>query len=225
LYPEVLPALVADYRYSILVTHRNVLQVINLEETIQYVASKGIDGAFVKCGTFTGGASAFALRSILRNEKLPRPYWGFDSFEGMPEPSSRDESDAVSWYGTEKKSGRLVGSDVNLADYDDCLRYLKNTGYPSDQIHLVKGWFQDTLKECRDRIGRIAILRVDGDFYESTKITLESLFDGVVSGGMIIIDDYGTFLGCRKAVDEFLQSRGISPFLHYVDVGIRFFIK
>jgi hypothetical protein len=132
LYLDILPALIADYRYSISVTHRGVLQVVNLEEVIQYIASRKVEGSFVECGTFTGGASAFALRSILRNEKQSRPYWGFDSFEGMPEPSSGDESDAVLWmYGKNTaKSGKLVGSGVNFADYNDCLKYLLDTGYP-----------------------------------------------------------------------------------------------
>jgi O-methyltransferase len=228
LYLEILPELIADYRYSISTTYRSVLQVVNLEEVIQYIAGKKINGAFVECGTFTGGASAFALRSILRNEKQSRPYWGFDSFEGLPEPSSGDPSDAtlLGIYGKDiAKSGKLVGSGICVADYDDCLQYLRGTGYPDNQIHLMKGWFQNTLNENRHKIGQIAVLRMDGDIYESTKVILEELFDNVVSGGVVIIDDYGGFAGCRNAVDKFLQSHGISPFLHYVDSGIRFFIK
>ena len=228
LYLDILPQLLNDYRYSIFVTHRRVTQVANLEEVIQYIAQKKIPGAFVECGTFTGGASAFALLSMLRNETERRPYWGFDSFEGMPEPSEKDDSKTVVWmYGKKDgaNSGKLVGSDVNFADYDECLNYLKGTGYPENQIHLVKGWFQDTLVKNKEAMGKIAVLRIDGDFYESTRVALEALYDSVVSRGAVIIDDYGSFAGCRKAVDEFLASRGVDPYLHYVDAGIRFFIK
>lgn len=235
IYPNILPALLTDYRYSISVTHRSVLQVINLEEVIQYIANAKIPGAFVECGTFTGGASAFALRSILRNEpgQQPRPYWGFDSFEGMPQPIARDGSDAILWmYGKKmdevenyKIAGDLVGSEVNFADYEACLHYLKGTGYPDNQITLVKGWFQNTLLKYREKIGPIAVLRIDSDFYESTKEVLDNLFDLVVNGGVIIIDDYGAFAGCQEAVDEFLHAHGITTFLHYVERGIRFFVK
>lgn len=229
LYGDILPELIQDYRYSISVTHRGVLQVVNLEEVIQYVVQKGIKGAFVECGVYTGGASAFSLRSLMRNnDGGSRPYWGFDSFEGMPEPSTGDGSDAYVWmYGkpTLATSGKLVGSDVNLAQYDACLAYLKGTGYPEAQIHLIKGWFQDTVKQYSQKIGPISVLRIDGDLYESTKIPLEGLFDNVVSGGAIILDDYGGFVGSRKATDEFLQSRGIDPFIHYVERSVRFFIK
>jgi hypothetical protein len=235
LYPKILPEFMADYRYSISVTYRSVLQVANLEEVVQYIAAKNIPGAFVECGTFTGGASAFALRSILRNEpnREPRPYYGFDSFAGMPQPTVQDGSRAISWMygkdaereGTSKAGGELVGSDVNFADYSACLRYLQGTGYPSGKITLVKGWFQDTLPGYRGKIGEIAILRIDGDFYESTKVPLENLFDSVVSGGIVVLDDYGGFSGSQKAVDEFLSARRIDPFLHYVDDSVRFFVK
>jgi hypothetical protein len=78
-----------------------------------------------------------------------------------------------------------------------------------DTIHLVKGWFQDTLPVTRKNIGPIALLRVDGDWYDSTKCVLEALFDQVAEGGHILIDDYCSCFGAQKATDEFLESRGI----------------
>jgi len=122
-------------------------------------------------------------------------------------------------------SGTLVGSDTNKADFCECLSYLTKTGYPSDKIHLIKGWFQNTLLINRDKIGKIAILRLDGDFYESTKVVFEALYDQVVPGGAVIIDDYGSFEGCRIATHEMFAANGINPHLVYVDNGIRYFIK
>jgi len=235
-FPDQLDAIVADFEYSITdVGNRGVPQILNIEELVRHVAGEGVSGAFVECGTYKGGASAYALLSLMRNErgKLARPYWGFDSFEGMPKPSKRDGSYAVRWMQSNDPdqvsnadvSGDLVGSAVNRADYDSCLRYLRATGYPEDKINLVRGWFQETLPVNRTRIGPIAILRMDGDFHESTKVILEMLYDSVTIGGAIIIDDYGAFEGCSAAVNEFLSGRSIRPYLHYVENGIRFFIK
>lgn len=212
LYPESLDAITSDYAFAISRDYRGLLQVVNIEECVR--ASKGIDGAFVETGIWTGGASAYALRSMLRNGTV-RDYWGFDSFEGMPPPTAEDGQHALDWVGDDP-------SAVNASDYDACLRYLHSAGYPGQKIHLVKGWFHKTLPANKSAIGPIAILRMDGDFYESTKTALEELYPQVVSGGMVIIDDYGSFEGCKKAVDEFL---GGHVFLHYVENGIRFFVK
>jgi hypothetical protein len=234
LYPAEVSAILGDYRYSISVTHRGILQVLNIEEAIKAVVAKKLSGAFVETGTFTGGASAYALRSLMRNEPgISRPYWGFDSFEGMPQPTVEDGDYAAQWiYGKRlvevtpsQVAGNLTGSKVNLAQYDACLAHLHGTGYTKDDIHLVKGWFQDTLPSRVQAIGPIVILRMDGDFYESTKSVLEALYDSVVPGGFVLIDDYGGFEGCRRAVDEFLAVRNVSPHIHYVDHSIHFFMK
>lgn len=121
--------------------------------------------------------------------------------------------------------GALKGHEVNRANYDQCLDYLRQTGYPSQHIHLVKGWFQDTLKPTKEKIGAIALLRMDGDFYDSTKVVFEELYDQVVEGGVVIIDDYGSFEGCRRATEEFLALRRIKAHMVYVENSIRYFVK
>lgn len=233
LYPAAREAILDDYAYALKAANRGVLQVLNIEEAVRHVASRGIPGAFVECGTFTGGSSAYALRSIMRNEpgKERRPYWGFDSFEGMPKPTKQDGTYALRWmYGRSdvdpsQLSGDLSGCDLNRANYEECLRYLRGTSYPSEHIHLVKGWFQDTLPASKAAIGPIAILRIDGDFYASTKVALERLFANVAPGGLAVIDDYGVFEGCRMATDEYLASAGLKPYLQYVDHSIRMFMR
>lgn len=223
-----------DFAYSIQKTDRGATQVTNLEHVIQYVTENNLPGAFVETGTHTGGASAFALKSFLRHDPGGnRPYWGFDSFEGMPAPTQEDGEHGAFWiYGKKmndvasKKAGTLTGHDVNVADFDECKQYLAGTSYKPNLINLVKGWFQDTLAKHKAEVGTIAILRLDGDFYESTKVVLEELYDQVVSGGVVIVDDYGAFEGCRKAVNEFLVSRSKDPVhLVVVDRSIRYFIK
>lgn len=85
------------------------------------------------------------------------------------------------------------------------------------------GWFQDTIPKCD--IDAIALLRIDGDWYDSTKTCLEGLYDRVVSSGIVIIDDFGRFSGCRKAVVEFFESRNCEPLLHSSDESCVYFIK
>ena len=234
LFPDSRSEIIEDYAYATSRTHRGIMQVINLESVLRYVEAGGIEGAFVETGTYTGGASVYALRALqrLRLSKPPRSYWGFDSFEGMPSPSGPDGDHGSLWiFGKRMKeigvgqSAALVGHDINKAEYQECLSYLQQTGYPIEHIHLVKGWFQETLGPTKAHIGPIAVLRMDGDFYESTKVAFEELYDQVVSGGALIIDDYGSFEGCRTATDEFFAKRGIRAHLVYVDHSIRYFIK
>ena len=234
IYPDSRDKIIEDYLFSIERDFRDVMQIVNIEECVRHVVSKSIGGAFVETGVFTGGASAYALRCLLRNEPLTvRKYWGFDSFQGMPQPTEIDGEYAVKWmYGKStseidrtKISGKLEPSRLNLSDYEKTRKYLLSTGYAPHLLNLVKGWFQHTLPTAKAEIGPIAILRLDGDYYESTKVVLEELYDQVVVGGIVIIYDYGIFEGCKKAVDGFLAEKAVDPFIHYVENSIRFFVK
>ena len=90
-------------------------------------------------------------------------------------------------------------------------------GIDRRQVVIHKGWFQETIPVAAPSIGPLAVLRIDGDWYESTRVCLAGLYDNVVDGGFVIIDDYGTFVGCAKAVDEFLHDRGLTVELVAID--------
>lgn len=90
-------------------------------------------------------------------------------------------------------------------------------GYDPARVHYHAGWFQETLPLAVSKLDRLAILRLDADWYASTKICLETLYPLVVPGGVVIVDDYGAYDGCRQAVDEFLARTGVHPFLNHVD--------
>jgi len=92
-------------------------------------------------------------------------------------------------------------------------------------VHFHKGWFKETIPQQKEKIGKIALLRLDGDWYESTQICLEQLYDNVVSGGFVVLDDYGYWDGCRKAVDEFFAQRNIHPQLQKIDMFGYYFMK
>ena len=92
-------------------------------------------------------------------------------------------------------------------------------------MHTHQGWFQDTVPRDAAAVGPIALLRLDGDWYDSTKVCLEGLYPSVVKYGSIVVDDYGHFEGCRKAVDEFVADLGYPVMLHHVDYSGRYWIK
>lgn len=224
-------AFIDDYRYSILNSHRGVQQVINIEYCVKHALKNNVKGSFIETGVWTGGASAFALKSFLRNfpkDQLP-VYFGFDSFEGMPLPTNEDGKFGNKWIKDESSNplpkSTYGGTEVNNADYDFVKQYLIETGYPRKKINLIKGWFHESIPQKLPEIDEISVLRLDGDFYESTKVVLELLYAKVSKNGIIIIDDYGGFEGCKKAVDEFIEKNNIKYPLLYVDDFVRFFIK
>ena len=224
----------ADAERVCLSTQLGPAGLVNLELLAGRMAAHRQAGAFVECGTWRGGALAFFARSYLRQGGAPQRchIYGFDSFAGMPRMTAADGKGTSRWlYGREMDelepeflNGALVGSEVNRASLKECERLVRESGYPAERLTIVPGWFQDTLPVWRERIGPIAVLRIDGDFYESTRVCFEALYDNVIPGGAVVIDDYGTFEGCRRATDEFLSRRPrieLAP----IDFGACYFIK
>jgi len=183
----------------------------NAYELAQLVEQTGLEGAFVECGVWKGGCIA-TMAWVVRQANSNRSIWLFDSFEGLPEPTELDGPRAQEYV------GRFAAS---VKDVEGIL--FSRLKINRDSVHIVKGWFQDTLPAFKDEIGPIAILRLDGDWYESTKCCLEHLYEQVVPGGYVIIDDYGCWGGCRIATDEFLENTGLE--LQVIDQKGRFFQK
>lgn len=188
-----------------------------------------LPGAFVELGVARGGCAAL-MAAILFDEKLgaqsDRRLWLFDSYEGLPEPTRED------YCGTDGISD-VTGDHVHSLHQGDCLGTLDQVKsllfetfkLPVERIVFVKGWFQDTVPQEKSKIGAIAILRMDGDWYESTKTCLEGLYDQVIVGGAIVIDDYLSCYGCKRAVDEFVAKRSLSIDLVFDGRGGCYFLK
>lgn len=231
---ERLAELRADAAQICLDTQLSPAGLLNLELVARRMILLRQAGAFVECGTWRGGALAFFALSYRRQGGEPRrcPIFGFDSFQGMPRMTAADGAGASRWLyqreideiEPEFLNGALVGSEINRASADECRRVVRETSYPEDRVHIVPGWFQSTLPIWRDRIGPIAVLRIDGDFYESTRVCLETLYDQVIAGGVVIVDDYGTFEGCRRATDEFLASQPTIDLIP-IDLSAVYFVK
>lgn len=227
--------IISIVRDNTMVSHSGLLslhyQTLSIERC-------NIEGDFVECGTWKGGSvGLMALTNLMYGGKK-RHLHLFDSFTDICEPDKKIDGDRAvnevnKWSKNgDQTKGRLVPV---LGFYDDfgghgtvkeCIDLLENNiGYDSQYVHIYEGWFQDTIPSVSKDIKKIAILRIDADWYRSTKICLDYLFDKVVSGGFIIIDDYGAYDGCKKAVDEFLDFSGQSLFLNYVNKEIRYMIK
>ena len=148
----------------------------------------------------------------LTRKDSSRKLWMFDTFEGLPEPSREHPDHAIA----ELYKGAFRASVEEVRDSFEKLGIHEN-------VMMVPGLFQDTLPRCEAR--SIAILHVDGDWYESVKATLENLYDRVSPGGIIQLDDYGHWAGARRAVDEFIRERNISQSLRYIDFSGRQLVK
>ena len=170
------------------------------------VLARRVPGALVECGVARGGCAAL-LATVAATDSAERTCWFFDSYEGLPEPTDDDFADG--------KTGdhiRPLPKGSCLGAYEQVSRLLfEQFGFPRGAIRLVKGWFQDTLPVEADNVGPIALLRVDGDWYDSTRCCLENLYDSVSPGGFVIIDDYFSCYGARRATDEFLDKRRMTP--------------
>ncbi|MBI5401588.1 class I SAM-dependent methyltransferase [Candidatus Wolfebacteria bacterium] len=183
----------------------------NVYDLANDIERRKAPGAYVECGVWKGGGAA-VMGAVAKKFGSERMTWYFDSFEGMPEPTEKDKS------GRGKKwlTGDIMGDvlKASVADVEEVAYYRLNLS--RDKNIIIKGWFQDTLPKTKQRIGQIAILRLDGDWYESTMTALTELYDQVVQGGYVIIDDYGAWEGCRRAVHEFLDNRSIKPDLKFI---------
>jgi O-methyltransferase len=189
----------------------SVARLRGLYRALRYVVRQDIAGDVVECGCARGGSAAL-MALTLRQLGSQRRLWLFDTFEGLPAPGPQDPDFEIADLFT----GTCVGTLSEVRGLFDRL------GAAGD-VTFVKGLFQETLPITPVR--RIALLHIDGDWYESVKVCLDSLYDKVVPGGVIQFDDYGYWEGARKAVDEFLETQGIQAPLQRLDYSGRFLIK
>jgi hypothetical protein len=163
-----------------------------------------VPGDVVETGVFTGGSTAVLLHGLANMDSCARRLWAFDSFMGLPDPTS---ADATGNMAVGKRGEFAVGQDTFEAN----LRAMQAHDH---RLRVVPGWFNETIPRVMDQIEAIVFLRLDGDMYQSTMDVLLLLYDRVTEGGFVYVDDYGSFNGCKLAVDEFRASRGVWGPLH-----------
>lgn len=186
----------------------------NVDHCVRTALADGIEGDLVETGVWRGGVTIY-MRAMLEALADPnRIVWAADSFEGLPRPDPLRYPKEAAAHDSALMKGPLKNLAVSLeevkANFD---RY----GLLDDRVRFLKGWFCDTLPESP--IERIAVLRLDGDYYESTRDPLNALYTRVTEGGFVIIDDYGEdeWTYCRQAVNEFRAAHAIDAPIHVVD--------
>lgn len=204
----------------------SVERMYAMYQAIRYIENSKIEGAIVECGVWRGGSMMIAASTLLENDSCHRELYLFDTYEGLPRP---DEKKDIDIWGNRAIDGWLPYS-INeekshwaQASEDEVKSNLLSTGYPQSHLHFIKGMVERTIPIHAPE--KIALLRLDTDWYESTKHELEHLYDRLAKNGVLIIDDYGHFKGARQAVDEFFVSRGISVLLNRIDYSGRLLIK
>ena len=201
-------------------------RIFGLIAAVRYVINNKIPGAIVECGVWKGGSMMAVAQSLLSLKVSDRDLYLFDTFAGMTAPSGKDGS------AFERKTTKESFEEMRAADgtCQWCFSSLEETranlgtiGYPAEKIHFVKGPVEETLPKNAPE--QIALLRLDTDFYESSKHEMIHLFPRLVSGGPLILDDYGHWEGQRLAVDEYLAENKIPLLLNRLDYTGRIGVK
>lgn len=192
-------------------------RLFSLYAIAKQICIDDIPGNFVECGTYRGGTAAMLASVVRRYSLRPRQVYAFDTFEGMPEPTEFDRHQGIPANDTNWGEGTLK------APIDEYLAVVCKALNVADLVVAIPGLFADTLPENQAKIGAIALLHADGDWYESTMDIFNNLYDSVVAEGFIQIDDYGHWEGCRQAVREFDRHRHAAfPLREIDDTGVWF---
>jgi hypothetical protein len=201
-----------------------------LIDSVRYVVHRGVPGAFVECGVWRGGSALAMIATLHDTTAEPRGIWLYDTFEGMTAPTEHDVSSLdppalETWRKASARGERPWGQlfDSDLFNEESVRKTLVNTGYPAEHLHFVRGPVEDTLPVQMPDEG-IALLRLDTDWYESTRHELAHLYPRLRAGGVLIIDDYGHWDGARRAVDEYFASMP-ALLLHRIDYTGRLAVK
>ncbi|MBI2095447.1 MAG: class I SAM-dependent methyltransferase [Candidatus Omnitrophica bacterium] len=199
-------------------------RMYNLYLATQYVASRGIPGDLVECGVWKGGSAMAMALTLLGMGDKSRTIYLYDTFEGMSRPSEKD----VDYYGNTGEAIWVpeLKEDHNAWAYcplEEARRNLVSTGYPEDKLKFVKGRAEETLAHTVPE--KIAILRLDTDWYESTYQELVYLFPKLSPGGVLLVDDYGHWKGSKEAVDRYFKEKNVQMLLQRIDYAARMGVK
>lgn len=175
----------------------------------RYVVNHNIPGDFVECGVYNGGsAAAIALALGHSGKKI----WLYDSFQGLPD--TREEKDGIF---ASNYVGKCLGSEENVK------KALEIVGCNENKYVIKRGWFESTFKDQLPN--EIALLHIDADWYDSVKLSLETFYERVAEGGVIVLDDFGCWEGCREAFYDFAEERKIKPLLERFGFSQAYWIK
>jgi len=207
-------------------TMTSVERMFAMHQAVRYLEEARIEGTIVECGVWRGGSIMVAIATLNLLKSRDREIFLFDTFEGLPKPDpilDVDIWDNKGHDGWILEARSPESSNWAYASLNDVRSNVLGLGYPEKLIHFVKGMVERTIPgQSPDKI---ALLRLDTDWHSSTKHVLENLFAALVPGGVLIMDDYGHFMGARKAADDYFNERGIRMLLNRTDYSGRMGIK
>jgi O-methyltransferase len=194
-----------------------------LIDAVRYVCKNNIEGDIVECGVWRGGSMMLAALTSIDENDTSRKLWLYDTYEGMTPPTNQDYSEF-----TNKKDRMAIDTYKRIkgwckASLEDVQSNMNSTGYPKDKLVFIKGDVMQTIPKTLPE--KIALLRLDTDFYDSTLHEMTHLFPRLVAGGILILDDYGHWQGQRKATDEYLEKNKYKLFLQSPDYAGRVAVK
>ena len=225
-FPEDIPnRLVETYKKVQPYTMTSPERIFSLCEAVKYVHAADIEGDIVECGVWKGGSMMAVAETLLNINDLSRNLYLFDTFEGMTPPTEHDVDIAgVTAESLLERTDKINDESVwCYASLEIVKNAVNSVGYPNEKIHFVKGMVEQTIPFAAP--DKIALLRLDTDWYESTKHEMEHLFPRLSKGGVLIIDDYGHWKGARKAIDEYIKDHGIKILLNRIDYTGRIAVK
>ncbi len=210
---------VKDYTLTIA---RRIKALIN---SVHYIVDNKIEGSIVECGVWKGGSIMAAAKTLMSLNNFDRNLYLFDTFEGMTDPTDFDISVRNEKAFEVMQKAKVKGDELTLSivSLDQVKKAVFSTGYPKEKFHLIKGKVEDTLQKQAPQ--KISLLRLDTDWYESTKNELIYLFPRLAKGGVLIIDDYGYWTGSKKAVDEYFNEKNIPFLINRIDSSGRIGVK
>jgi O-methyltransferase len=199
-------------------------RIFALRQSVQYLVQNNIQGDFVECGVWRGGSMMAVARTLQGLGVTEKNLYLFDTFDGMSAPTQDD----VAFNG--ESAIELLAQSAQKANpvraysaLDEVKRNLLSTGYPAERMFFIEGKVEDTIPAQMPE--RIALLRLDTDWFESTYHELLHLYPRLSPGGVLIIDDYGHWAGARKAVDRYFAEHNLIPLLHRIDYTGRICVK
>lgn len=183
-------------------TKSSLRRLTGMADAIKYVDHEKIEGDIVECGVWRGG------NLILARKLSPkRTCWLYDTFEGMPPPGEHDKKKSGATAMESYQHKVSIGHKWAAVSVEEVLENFREHGLDDSRLVFVVGMVEDTLRFVDNLPDKIAVLRLDTDWYSSTKIELEVLYPRLVNRGVLIVDDYGHWLGSKKAVDEYFGER------------------
>jgi O-methyltransferase len=198
----------------------------SLLNAVRYVTQESVPGDLVECGVWRGGSVMAMARELTALGFADRRIWLYDTFAGMTLPTYRDVEAGSGKSAQSMLDATPIGDGNNVwcsAGRAEVEANLRATKFPMEQFTIVEGDICTTVHEWAP--DSIALLRLDTDWYESTRVELEVLYPKLVVGGVCILDDYGHWDGARQAVDEYFEAHGPRPYMHAIDYSGRVFVK